>query len=163
MVHKLRFQPLDYRAGLSMHKPNDQRKDDDMGAQKKASLSCRARIRSAQGRRQTPARISTWQFENRVASVSAMPVASANPLRAEGLDREVGERIGKDETAVSSRRYRLNVAAFVKRRPNRPAPECDALLGTMSDVDLTRRLHCSSMAVFYRRRKLRIPRFAENH
>jgi len=78
-------------------------------------------------------------------------------------DREVAKRIGREESAVSARRYRVNVAAFVKRKPNRPAPpwtpERDALLGTMSDSDLACRLRCSPMAVFYRRRKLRVTRF----
>lgn len=79
-------------------------------------------------------------------------------------DRDVGARIGRDETAVSTRRYRLKVAAFVKhrrhRRPPRWTPERDALLGTMSDGDLARQLRCTATSVFNRRRALRIPRFA---
>ena len=77
-------------------------------------------------------------------------------------DREVAARLGKSEEAVSSRRYVLNVAAFVKRKPRRPArwtAERDALLGTMSDPDLARWLRCSPMSVFYRRRKLGIHPF----
>jgi len=50
--------------------------------------------------------------------------------------------------------------AFVKRKPHgKPVtwtPAKDRLLGTMSDVDVARRLRCSPMAVFYRRRKLKI-------
>lgn len=36
-------------------------------------------------------------------------------------------------------------------------PARDWLLGTMSDVDLGRRLRCPPMAVFYRRKRLGIP------
>ena len=38
-------------------------------------------------------------------------------------------------------------------------PAKDRLLGTMSDVDLARRLSCSPMAAFYLHRKLGIPRY----
>ncbi len=78
-------------------------------------------------------------------------------------DKEVGERTGRKEGAVSARRYRMGVSAFVKRRPHRaPAiwtPAKDRLLGTMSDVDLARKLRCSPMSVFYRRRRLNIAAF----
>jgi hypothetical protein len=76
-------------------------------------------------------------------------------------DREVAERIGRSEAAVSERRYVLDVAALTKRAPRgKPiawTPAKDRLLGTMSDVDLACRLRCSPMTVFYRRRRLKIP------
>jgi hypothetical protein len=57
----------------------------------------------------------------------------------------------------------LNVAAFVKRKPHRRpppwTPERDALLGTMPDSALARKLRCSPMSVFYRRRKRGIEAF----
>jgi hypothetical protein len=89
--------------------------------------------------------------------------AEQDALLGTMTDREVGARLGKDQSAVSARRYRLKVAAFVKRhprhRPMRWTPERDALLGTMSDVDLARWLRCTATSVFNRRRALGIPRF----
>jgi len=78
-------------------------------------------------------------------------------------DRDVGERIGRSESAVSDRRYVLGVAAFTKRAPRGKSatwtPAKDRLLGTMADGDLARELRCSPMAVFYRRKRLKIPAF----
>jgi len=80
-------------------------------------------------------------------------------------DRDVGERIGRSESAVSDRRYVLGVAAFTKRkRRGKPiswTPATDRLLGTMPDGDLARKLRCSPMAVFYRRKRLKIPAFRD--
>ncbi len=59
------------------------------------------------------------------------------------------------------RRYVLGVPAFTKRKPrSRPmvwTPAKDRLLGTMSDGDVARRLRCTTPAVVYRRRQLKIP------
>ena len=78
-------------------------------------------------------------------------------------DRDVGERIGRSESAVSDRRYVLGVAAFTKRkRRGKPitwTPAKERLLGTMPDGELARKLRCSPMAVFYRRKRLKIPAF----
>jgi hypothetical protein len=53
-------------------------------------------------------------------------------------------------------RKRLPVGAA--RTPGR-----DARLGTIGDGDRARRPRCSPMAVFYRRRKLGLARFAESY
>jgi hypothetical protein len=78
-------------------------------------------------------------------------------------DRDVAARIGRSESAVSERRYVLGVAAFTKRAPRgKPitwTPAKDRLLGTMSDANLARKLQCSPMTVFYRRRRLKIPAY----
>src|SRR5437867_12968044 len=78
-------------------------------------------------------------------------------------DREVAERTGRTESAVSSRRYVFNVAAFTNRKargkPVKWTPTKERLLGTMPDTVLARRLDCSPMSVFNRRRRLKIPPF----
>ena len=46
-------------------------------------------------------------------------------------------------------------------KPPRWTPEREQLLGTMPDTNLARKLRCSPMSVFSRRRKLKIPRYRE--
>jgi hypothetical protein len=76
-------------------------------------------------------------------------------------DRDAAARTGRTPGAVTAMRERLGVAAFTKRAPRgKPivwTPAQDRLLGAMSDVDLGRRLRCSPMTVFYRRKRLKIP------
>jgi hypothetical protein len=78
-------------------------------------------------------------------------------------DRDAAERMGRKPSAVAAMRERVGVAAYVKRasrgKPYTWTLAKDRLLGTMSDVDLARRLRCSPMTVFYRRRRLKIGRF----
>jgi hypothetical protein len=78
-------------------------------------------------------------------------------------DSDAAERIGRTPSAVATMRERLGVAPFTKRAPRaKPTtwtPAKERLLGTMSDVDLARKLRCSSMTVFYRRKRLKIARF----
>jgi hypothetical protein len=89
--------------------------------------------------------------------------AEEDALLGTMTDRNVSDRTGRSESAVSERRYALCVAAFTKRAPRgKPitwTPVKDRLLGTISDVDLARRLRCSAMAVFYRRKRLKIAAF----
>jgi hypothetical protein len=78
-------------------------------------------------------------------------------------DAGVAEQTGRTETAVAGMRERMGIAPFTKRAPRgKPTiwtPAKDRLLGTMSDVDLARRLRCPPMAVFYRRKRLKIAAF----
>jgi hypothetical protein len=78
-------------------------------------------------------------------------------------DKEVAARIGRSVGAVHDHRRKLGIRSFYKRKArSKPAvwtPAQDALLGTMPDPDLARKLGCPAMAVFYRRRKLKIPPF----
>ena len=78
-------------------------------------------------------------------------------------DRDVADRIGRSEGAVADRRYVLDVSPFVKRKPRGQMVTWtlakDRLLGTVSDSALARRLRCSPVIVFKRRRRLRIPPF----
>jgi hypothetical protein len=78
-------------------------------------------------------------------------------------DREVAGRTGLTEAAVVSRRRVLKIAAFVKRNlPRKPpkwTPARDALLGTAPDHIIAKKLRCSPLSVFNRRRKLGIPAF----
>ena len=73
-------------------------------------------------------------------------------------DREVAERTGLTEAAVLSRRRVLKIAAFVKRKPQRKPPKWTptkyALLGTAPDHVIARKLRCSPLSMFNRRRKL---------
>lgn len=78
-------------------------------------------------------------------------------------DRDVAARTGRSEAGVSERRYELGMPPFT-RRATRGIPIAwteakDQLLGTVSDVALARRLRCSPMTVFYRRRRLNVPPF----
>jgi hypothetical protein len=118
---------------------------------KKASRATRRKMSEAHKRRGTrpPLAGEPWTAEE-------------DALLGTMKDRDVAARIGRSESAVSERRYALDVAAFTERAPpGKPiwTPAKDRLLGTMSDVDLARRLHCSPMAVFHRRRKLGNPRY----
>jgi hypothetical protein len=78
-------------------------------------------------------------------------------------DKDVAERIGRTPTAVHAHRSDLGIPSFFMRKPPRKpprwTPEKDALLGTMPDSVLARKLRCSPMSVFYRRRRLKIARF----
>jgi hypothetical protein len=78
-------------------------------------------------------------------------------------DADPAERMGRTPSAVAAMRERMGIAPFTKRAPRgKPitwTPAKERLLGTMSDVDLARRLRCSAMTVFYRRRRLKIPPF----
>ena len=98
------------------------------------------------------------------------PPAAGVPWKAEEdallgtmMDKNVAKRTGRTESAVSERRYVLGVPAFTKRKPRSEpvnwTPAKDRLLGTMADPDLARKLKCSPMAVFYRRRRLKIAAF----
>jgi hypothetical protein len=57
----------------------------------------------------------------------------------------------------------MGIPAFEKHKPaSNPVmwtPAMDRKLGTMSDADLARKLQCSPFAIFYRRTRLKIPRF----
>ena len=97
----------------------------------------------------------------RPPAVQGLPwKAEEDALLGTMKDADVGERIGRSESAVSDRRYTLNVAAFIKRAPRGTpvdwTPAKEQLLGTMSDTDLARKFGCSGMAVFYRRKRLKI-------
>jgi hypothetical protein len=66
--------------------------------------------------------------------------ADENTLLGTMKDREVAEKTGRTELAVSSRRYILGVPAFTKRAPQGEpftwTPAKDRLLGTMPDGKL---------------------------
>ncbi|HZZ77570.1 MAG TPA: hypothetical protein VFE62_03570 [Gemmataceae bacterium] len=119
---------------------------------RKASASARAKMSAAHKRRGTrpPAAGPAWSAED-------------DALLGTMLDREVSRRIGRSERAVVDRRRVLGVAPFTKRSAPRGhanwSPAQDRLLGTMPDVELARKLRCSPMSVFYRRRKLGITRY----
>ena len=78
-------------------------------------------------------------------------------------DKDVAARIGRSEPAVSDSRYVLGVAAFTRPAPRGKqvtwTPAKDLLLGTMPDSNSARKLRCSPMVVFYRRKRLEIPAF----
>ena len=100
-----------------------------------------------------------------------LPPAMSGPLwtvEEEALlgtmpDKEVAARIGRSITAVHDHRRKLGIPSFYKRKPRREpsvwTPKKDALLGTMPDSDLARKVRCSPLSVFYRRRKLGIAPF----
>jgi hypothetical protein len=85
-----------------------------------------------------------------------------NALLGTMPDKEVAKRVGRSATAVHAHRRSLGIRSYYKRKPQSEpvkwTPAKDKLLGTMPDSKVARRLGCSPMAVFYRRRKLRIPR-----
>src|SRR5581483_11332512 len=78
-------------------------------------------------------------------------------------DRDVGVRTGRSPATVYARRAELGIPSFRRHAPlTRPrpwAPAEEALLGTMPDPELARRLGRQPMSVFYRRRQLRIPAY----
>ena len=72
-------------------------------------------------------------------------------------DKEVATRIHRTESAVSCMRFARGVPAFHKRKPRlKPivwTQAKDALLGTMEDRKLARKLRCTAVSVFNRRGK----------
>lgn len=89
-----------------------------------------------------------------------------NTLLGTMTDKDLAAKLGRNKGAVSAHRLLLGKPAFVKRGPHTPTmnwtPARDRLLGTMSDTDVARRLHCTPMQAFYRRQKLGIPRFGSS-
>jgi len=79
-------------------------------------------------------------------------------------DKDVAAETRRTLAAVQGRRYELKVPPLTKRKPRGESPrwtwERDSLLGTMTDTDLARRLRCSPMSVFYRRKRLGIAAFS---
>ncbi len=141
-----RGQPMPHHVLAALLKANKGRK---------VSAEARRKMSEAHKRRGT-----------RPPSAGVPWTADEDALLGTMKDGDVAERTGRSEEAVSSRRYVLNVAAFTKRRPRRaPATwsaEKDRLLGTMPDGDLGRKLRCSPMAVFYRRKRLKIAAFRKS-
>jgi hypothetical protein len=86
--------------------------------------------------------------------------ASEDALLGTMVDREIAERTGRTEHAVRIHRFKLGVPAFTKRAPRSEpftwTPAKDRLLGTMPDGKLAHKLRCQPMAVFYRRKQLKI-------
>lgn len=78
-------------------------------------------------------------------------------------DRDVAIKTGRTAKAVSSRRLLLGIAPFRQHtkhaRPVKWTMAKDRVLGTMSDTDAARKLRCSPMQAFNRRRKLEIAAF----
>jgi predicted transcriptional regulator len=100
----------------------------------------------------------------------AYPPAAGRPFTPEedallgtATDREVAAKLDRDQKTIHARRKRLGIPAFVKRKPQDKAvfwtPAKDKLLGTAPDSVVARRLRCKPEAVYYRRKRLRIPAF----
>ena len=73
-------------------------------------------------------------------------------------DDEVARRVGRTRMAVQKRRFRLRIEC---KRPERPqwTEEELALLGTLPDAELAKRLQCPARRVTYKRKSLQIPPF----
>jgi hypothetical protein len=117
----------------------------------KATEQTRLKMSEAHKRRgTTPPGIPLWTKEEH-ALLGTMP------------DKDVAERIGRPLGAVQARRYAFGVPNVKKRnpmsKPPRWTPKQDRLLGTMPDTVVARKLRCSPFSVFFRRRKLKIPRY----
>ena len=78
-------------------------------------------------------------------------------------DKDVAAKVGRTPTAVHAHRNNLGIRSFYGRKPRGKSaswmPAKDRLLGTMPDTNLARKLRCSPMTVFYRRKRLKIPAF----
>jgi hypothetical protein len=102
----------------------------------------------------------------------AYPPAAGKPFIPEedailgtATDREIAAKLGRDMNTIHARRKRLGIPAFVKRKPQgKPVvwtPAKDKLLGKAPDPVVARRLGCKPEAVFYRRKRLKIPAFRQ--
>ena len=78
-------------------------------------------------------------------------------------DAEVAARTGRTLVAVQSRRYVFGVPNVMKRnpisKPPRWTPKRERLLGTMPGTVVARKLRCSPISVFNRRKKLGVLSF----
>ena len=141
-------------AGARRGKPRPQQVIDALrkaNVGRKASVETRTKMSEAHKQR--------YQENPHPLSLTTEQVA----LLGTAPDAEIGERIGKPAKAVHFHRKKLGIAAFVKRKPlSKPpkwTPAKDALLGTAPDHIIARKLRCSPLSVFNRRRKLGIPPF----
>jgi hypothetical protein len=121
---------------------------------KKLSADCRQKMSKAHKRRGTipPAAGVPWTADED-ALLGTMP------------DADVAARTGRTLVAVQSRRYVFGVPNVMKRnpisKPPRWTPKRERLLGTMPDTVVARKLRCSPISVFNRRKKLGILSFRE--